>query len=287
MSRVPSGVEGFHVMGLGNPGSWSPITPDHTDLLEWDAVRHWSAAARAGVYVPAPLASVPQPLLEGLHFPRMNAKVQLHITSQYRAGACMRYPWSSATRQLQAIEALSAATHPLLQPPPTPNGYPEVLCVPGQLQLTPSLPLVVWSEEKEHLAYQQTVAAVHTPQSILTIPGVPEDVPDIFLSLCKNVLGDPKAVHPADRKPFYELGWRRNLRDNGSHTIDFEGSYSLAATSSEGLGVGHVQPAAQRDERYMRVRQRQLIHDVGERTPSLLPPSCSRMPGHQQAASPP
>lgn len=264
MARVPSGVEGFHVMGLGNPGSWSPITPDHTDLLEWDAVREWSAAARASAYRLTPLNVVPQPLLEGLHFPRMNQNVEMHITSQYRAGACMRYPWSSATRQLHAIEALSAATHPLLQPQATANGYPEVLNVPGQLQLTPSLPLVVWSEEKKHLAYEQTVAAVHTPESILTVPGVPDDVQDIFLSLCKNVLGDPQAARGADRKPFYELGWRRNLRDNGSHTIDFEGSYSLAATSSEGLGVGHVQPAAQRDERYMRVRQRQLLFDVGK-----------------------
>lgn len=252
-------------MGLGNPGSWEAITPDHHDILQWDAVREWAPSDRRRIYLPTPADAAQQPHLNGLHFPCISDQVELLLTSNYRAGAIMRYPWSSATRQLQAIRALSAATHPRLQPDATPNGYPDVLSVPGQLQLTPSVPLVVWSEEKKHLSYEQTVAAVHTPQSILTVPGVPEHVSEIFLSLSKNMLGDPQAPSTLDRKPFYELGWRRNMRDNGAHTSDYEGSYSLATTSSEGQGVGHVQPAAQKDYEYMRGRQRQLVYDVGKR----------------------
>lgn len=264
LSRLPAGCEGFHVVGLGDPGSWSSLKPESNDKQDWDNVREWTPEMLASVYLPEPKNDT---LFrnDGLYSPRIPDAVELYQTTKYRAGACLRYPWSSDNRTLEAIQALNSATHPALCPPAQTNGFPEVLQVPGQLQLTPSVPLVVWSPEKEHLSYEQTIAAVHTCQSAKGIPGVPDDLDDICCSIAKNVLGNPAAEDERDRKPYYELDLGTNMRHSGARTFKYEGSYSLAATTGEGQGPGMVQPAAQKRNEYVEGRQRVLLYDVGER----------------------
>lgn len=248
---------------MGPGASWSPLKPDPTvDAMEWDEVRSWVHREYDSIFQPTPTDGILE-TADGLCFPQIPASVELWKNRNYRSGVCMRYEWSSHRRNTQAIQALNSATHPALRPAATATGYPEVLHVPGQLQLTPSVPLVVYSREKAHLGYAQTVEVLHTPSSLLGMPGMPQDTILIIENLARNVLGNVDADDPRDRKPLYACGLATNMRDKGAHVHEFEGSYSLAFTSGEGQGAGHVQPAVQTDDEYVRARQKMLLYDVG------------------------
>ncbi|KZV89765.1 hypothetical protein EXIGLDRAFT_138453 [Exidia glandulosa HHB12029] len=265
MTQVPSGREGFHLLGV--PDSWSPTVPlaEETDYSPFE-LRTWRDAELQAIYdrVPRHESLESSEAFYDYYLPRMDDSVRLYRTSQYRSGICQRYEWSAGSRSLNAVQALCAATHPELRPNATPTGFPEKLHVPGQLQLTPGVPLVVWSPEKEHLKFTQTVAVVHTPSTLDASPGTTMPTADIFKSIARNAMGNLDAADPRDRVPFYKLdGLRKNMRDKGAHASEFEGSYSLAWTSGEGQGAGNVQPAAQTDDPYVRERQRILVYDIG------------------------
>ncbi|EJD33917.1 hypothetical protein AURDEDRAFT_131436 [Auricularia subglabra TFB-10046 SS5] len=203
-------------------------------------------------------ASDAQPA-EGLFFPRASSDMELDCQArEYKTGVCLRYKWDASSRRAHAERALNCAKHAALEPPATEDGFPEVLRVPGQLQLTAGVPVSMWSPAAEgrNGRYEMTAAALHTPSSLGRIPGL-----------------DASRV---SELPLYELKYKHNQRDTGSHASDCEGSYSMAVTVGEGQGAGHVQPAQQSDDPYMQQRQQQLLCDSGELSPMVLESSMDK-----------
>ncbi|KZV85795.1 hypothetical protein EXIGLDRAFT_775207 [Exidia glandulosa HHB12029] len=276
MTQVPSGREGFHLLGV--PEIWTPVLPrpEETDY-GMEAIRNWSEEDFYKIYPREPVdSSLDRD--DGLYFPRMDESFETYRTNQYRSGICQRYRWCAGARELNATQALHSATHPALRPGATGGAFPERLHVPGQVQLTPGVPLVVWSEEKAHLQYSQTVAGVHTASTLNASPGTPRCAAEILKSIAQNAMGFKDAADARDRVPFYRLdGLRKNMRNKGSQASEFEGSYSLAWTAGEGQGSGNVQPAVQTDDPYVRSRQQMLVCDLGQLVPIALRATLSKL----------
>lgn len=146
LNGLPAGYEGFDVVGLGRDGAWtscmtcaSPLDyPNSYEVVQNPATRPNKIFAR----IPEDLADVAP---DHLHYPIALNNLVLKDDAAYLSGVCYEYEWSGATRSLQKACALRTATHPGLQPDPGPEGYPMELHVPGQMQLTPGIPVRVKS----------------------------------------------------------------------------------------------------------------------------------------------
>ncbi|EJD36332.1 hypothetical protein AURDEDRAFT_130112 [Auricularia subglabra TFB-10046 SS5] len=272
------GLEGFHVVGLGHEGSWTPVMPVDDEMF-WPPDR--IAREMPGTVFAVCEDTSDAEAAQGLYFPQVARGIVLDRASrEYKTGICYRYEWDASSREAHARRALNCAKHLALEPEATENGFPAVLRVPGQLQLTPGVPVCMSSKVAGGHGgeFKMTAAALHTPSSLERIPGMDGSrVRELVRSLARNVFGDPEAADERDRRPLYELNYKHNQRDTGSHASDFEGSYSMAVTVGEGQGRGHVQPAQQSEDPYMQERQQRLLCDSGELSPMVLESSLDRL----------
>ncbi|EJD36781.1 hypothetical protein AURDEDRAFT_129849 [Auricularia subglabra TFB-10046 SS5] len=278
LTMLPAGMEGFHVVGLGHEGSWTPVMPVDDEMF-WPPDRIAREMPETVFAVCEDTSDAEA--AEGLYFPEVARGIVLDKASrEYKTGVCYRYEWDACSREAHARRALNCAKHPALEPDATENGFPVVLRVPGQLQLTPGVPVSMSSRVAAGHGgeFKMTAAALHTPSSLERIPGLDGSrVRELVRSLARNVFGDPEAADERDRRPLYELNYKHNQRDTGSHASEFEGSYSMAVTVGEGQGRGHVQPAQQSDDPYMQERQQRLVCDSGELSPMVLESSVDRL----------
>ncbi|KZV84148.1 hypothetical protein EXIGLDRAFT_700725 [Exidia glandulosa HHB12029] len=259
LGKLVTGPNGHPVIGVGHPGSWPPKRLPQ-------AMREYSAAQRVDpALVPESYDTTPfdgvHPEQEGMRYPQA-LPVERVACPELLVGVCDRMLFDSSKRSMYKDHVLRAATHPAFRPSVKADGtFPERIYVPGQRELTPGIPLRLVDSRRPHLS--RTYAHLITLETFRLFENIDQSefaykVPsyatffnkaqllrDALLGSSRNILpGESEPIACAE-KAFYELGWTPNIRDSGNHELGGEGSFSIAVTSGEGQGIGHVQPASQ------------------------------------------
>ncbi|EJD38658.1 hypothetical protein AURDEDRAFT_172290 [Auricularia subglabra TFB-10046 SS5] len=258
LSGLPSGPEQLPVAGVTNVRAW-PAIPLPEDEQRYPAEELTDPSPRLASFQTWPGAPEAP---AGFTYPRAPTFTRCEATDEgceYLTGVYETFEFDASTVKEQRARVLRSATQPELVPPPGPDGYPTQYSVPGQRQMTPGVPVVAVDRDNPHK--RRMYATLHLPSTVSAVTKVKSLCPnftELVKDLIRVVFGDPDAEGDA-AKPMHTLGYERNMRNTDPRSMkDGEGAFSMAATSGEGQGIGHVQPAKQTETPAARLRQMAL-----------------------------
>ncbi|KZV90366.1 hypothetical protein EXIGLDRAFT_694708 [Exidia glandulosa HHB12029] len=268
LSKLKTGRTGNNAIGVSDANEFQdavPTLPPDARYFPHDAGR---PPAHPGFGPIPPMGEEKPPA--GLRFPQVREVVR-HLSDEYMAGEYEEVKFDSRARQQYKDDALRAATHPAFRmklPLELVDGmpsYPEALHIPGQHQLSPGVPFVVRDSRDDTLF--ETQIGVTTPSIVNKYCWLKRPNSVTFwersIRILKLTFGDKVSEVESHRKALHEFGFLHNSRDGGTGDAD-EGSFSLAATNSEGVGKGNVQPAQQIHTPDAEERRLNLLHELGE-----------------------
>jgi hypothetical protein len=147
--------------------------------------------------------------------------------------------------------------------------------VPGMNQLIPGYPLVKFiNGDRKRLV---TEACLQTPQSLQRWPMVYAQFMELIKKLMPLIWGCAGSNSTSHITPLFEYVAVHNGRSPGQAENSFDGSYNLAATSSEGQGAGLFMPGVQADSSEARAVIAQVLEIIHQLYRLIMPLCISKL----------